>query len=73
MSTKALQIAEMMDILPEAEQDLTFELMKRLILAWDPDYTKLTPSEKRELEEAENDEYIDGNSIDWSNLKRYTV
>ncbi|MCL2811041.1 MAG: hypothetical protein FWD25_04030 [Clostridia bacterium] len=73
MSAKALQIAGMMDMLPEAEQDLAFELMKRLVLAWDPDFTKLTPSERKELEEAENDEYIDGDTIDWSNLEKYTV
>ena len=73
MSAKALQIAGMLDMLPESEQDLAFELMKRLVLAWDPDYVKLTPAERIELEEAENDEYIEEDTIDWNNLGKYTV
>ncbi len=43
------------------------ELVKRLVLAWDPDYTKLTPQELTALEEAENGEYIDAEDIDWDN------
>ena len=37
-------------------------LVKKLVLAWDPDFTKLTPSEAKRLDEAqkeiENGEYI---------------
>ena len=33
---------------------------------WDPDFTKLTPKERRELEEAENDpEFISHDEINW--------
>lgn len=39
------------------------ELVKRLVLAWDPDFTKLT------LEEAENGEYIDSENIDWDDIE----
>lgn len=36
-------------------------------LAWDPDFTKVTPKERRELEEAEADpEYVDMNDINWN-------
>ena len=31
------------------------DIIKKLVLAWDPDYTKTTPEEARELEEAEHD------------------
>jgi len=41
-------------------------LIKRLVLAWDPDYTKLTASERKALEEAEDGEYVDEDDIDWS-------
>lgn len=34
---------------------------------WDPDFTKLTPEERSRLEEAENGEYVDSESIDWDN------
>ncbi|MEG0810448.1 MAG: hypothetical protein RSD63_10820 [Eubacterium sp.] len=51
MLTKSQQIHEMVDMLPDGEQNLAFEMVKRLVLAWDPDYTKLTSSEKRQLEQ----------------------
>lgn len=41
------------------------QLVKRLVLAWDPDFTKLTPEEQKLLEAAENGEYIDSRNIDW--------
>ncbi len=55
----------MLEMLPAQEQDLAFELVKRLVLAWDPDLTKLTPDEQVRLETAENGEYIDSEDIDW--------
>ncbi len=66
MSEKTMQMAEMLDMLPENDQNLAFEIIRKLVLAWDPDFTKLTPKERKELEEAENDpEYISHNEIDW--------
>ncbi len=66
MSEKVMQIAEMIDMLPEQDQSLAYELIKKLVLAWDPDFTKVTPKERRELEEAEADpELVDMNDIDW--------
>ena len=38
----------------------------KLVLMWDPDFTKVTPKERRELEKAEADpELVDMNDIDW--------
>ncbi|MCL2053876.1 MAG: hypothetical protein FWG90_05475 [Oscillospiraceae bacterium] len=68
MSTKTMQIANMVEMLPEDEQNFAFEFIKRLVLAWDPDYTKLTAFERAALEEAENGDYIDDDDIDWDNL-----
>lgn len=66
MSSKAMQIAEMIDMLPDQEQTLACEMLKRIVLAWDPDFTKLTPKERKELEEAEADpEFISMDNIDW--------
>ena len=53
MSDMALEIARMVDMLPEDEQRLAYEVIKRFVIAWDPDFTKLTPEEARRLEEAE--------------------
>lgn len=59
------QTVSMLEMLPEQEQDFALEFIKRLVLAWDPDYTKLTPSERKELEDAENGEYINAKDINW--------
>ena len=64
--TKTIEATvNMLEMLPEQEQNLAMELVKRLVLAWDPDYTKLTPTERVHLEEAENGEYINAKDIDW--------
>ena len=55
-------------MLPDQEQNLALEIVKRLVLAWDPDFTKLTPEERRRLEAAENGEYLDLESIEWNNI-----
>lgn len=62
-------ISDMVSYLPENEQTLVFEFVKRIVLAWDPDFTKLTPQEEKELNEAreqiKNGEYysLDDDSI----------
>ena len=68
MSEKTMQIAEMLDMLPEQEQDFAFELIKKLVIAWDPDFTKATPKERKALEEAENSGYVSESEIDWDNI-----
>lgn len=47
------------------------ELLKRIVLAWDSDYTKLTSKEAKKLAEAENSSYVDEEDIDWDNLEKY--
>ena len=51
MSAKAAEISKMIDMLPDSEQNLAYEFIKRLVLAWDPDFTKVTPSEREALDE----------------------
>lgn len=69
MAPIAQQIADMVDMLPETDQNLAFELVKRLVLAWDPDFTKLTTAEKAELDKAaaemEAGEYVADSAIEW--------
>jgi len=50
---------------------MIYEMVKRFVLAWDPDYTKLTPQESKELEEAKNSGYVSANEIDWDHLDNY--
>lgn len=69
MSELARDTAHMLDMLPEQEQALAFEMVKRIVLAWDPDYTKLTKEETLALQEAEqelaNGEMTSHDAIDW--------
>jgi hypothetical protein len=53
----------MLEKLPESEQKLAYEFIKRLVLAWDPEYTKLTPNEALMLQEAEK-EYENGDYVE---------
>lgn len=39
-----------------------------LTLAWDPDYTKLTPEEAKSVEAAEKSGFVDDSDIDWSQI-----
>jgi hypothetical protein len=70
MSAISKQIIDMIDMLPEQEQQLAFEFIKRMVLAWDSDFTKLTPYERERLNTADkeiiNGEIVDHSSIDWS-------
>lgn len=70
MSPVAKQIVEMIDMLPEQEQQLAFEFIKRVVLAWDSDFTKLTPFERERLIKADNDilngEIVNHSEIDWN-------
>lgn len=69
MTSLTKQIIDMIDMLPENEQQLACEVLKRLVIAWDPDFKKLTPAEALQLEQAKKEieagETIGHNDIDW--------
>ena len=69
MGNTAQAIASMVDILPENDQQLAYELVKKLLLAWDPDFTKVAPEEAAQLEKAERNfdkgETVSMDEIDW--------
>ncbi len=69
MSETTREIVYLLDILPEQDKKLAYELIKKMVLAWDPDFTKLTDNEKERLELAEkeiaNNEFIEHSSINW--------
>ena len=50
----------LLECLPKTEQNFAYEFIKKLVRAWDPDWTKLTPSEK----EFENGEiFLEGDEL----------
>ena len=63
MATKVQEIARMIDMLPEQEQEL----------AWDPDFTRVTPDEAASIHAAEDSGFIPEENIDWNNLSKYEL
>lgn len=68
MSNIAMDTAKLIDMLPESDQHFAYEFVKKLILAWDPDFTKVTPEEAAEIEAAENSGFVDDSEIDWDTV-----
>ena len=69
MSTATKQAIDLMELLPESEQNFALEFIKKLVIAWDPDFTKVTPTERAGLERAqreiENGETVSHDAINW--------
>ncbi len=70
MSGIVMDAARMMEMLPEADQSFAYEFIKKLVKAWDPDFTKVTPEEADEIAAAEASGFIDEADIDWDNLDK---
>ncbi len=66
MSETTQQIADMLDMLPSEEQQFALEVMKKLVLAWDPDFTKLTADEARRLDASDKEDGVPLDAIDWT-------
>ncbi len=71
MESIAESTAKMIEILPKEEQAFAYEFVKRLVLAWDPDFTKVTADEAERIKQAEQSGFVNANEIDWDNLKKY--
>jgi len=68
MSSIAIDTAKMIDILPIEDQEFAFEFVKKLVLAWDPDFTKVTPEEAKRIAAAEASGYVSEDEVDWDNI-----
>ena len=69
MSALIQQTTQMLSLLPEEDVSIINALVKKLLLAWDPDFTKVTADEKKALDIAEKElnagEYVTEDEI-WS-------
>lgn len=68
MSDKTKELISLVDILPEKEQDFIGEVIKRVILAWDPDFTKVTSQELERIKQAEK-EFERGETVSMDDIK----
>lgn len=69
MNATVEKARDLLEVLPDDEQKFALEFIKKLVLAWDPDYTKVTKSEAerldRAMEEFENGEVVESEDINW--------
>lgn len=69
MAVNREQFIEIIDALQEDDKELVYNLAKKLVRAWDKDFTKLTPSEKTEITKGESEieagEFVKHNEINW--------
>lgn len=68
MSNVAMDAARLMDMLPEDDKNFAYEFIKKLVLAWDPDFTKVTPEEADRISEAEASGFVDEADVDWESI-----
>ncbi len=68
MSTIVMKAAQLMQSLPQSEQQFAYEFIKKLVLAWDPDFTKVTDEEKERIADAESSGFVNEDDIDWDNI-----
>lgn len=60
------EILDMLLALPEDKQEKAKTYIEKLFVEWDPDFVKLTPAEKREIEKIKKEnEYIKSEDINW--------
>ena len=71
MSNVAMDAARLMDMLPEDDKTFAYAFIKKLVLAWDPDFTKATPDEAAHIAAAESSGFVNEADIDWDNLESY--
>ena len=62
LKATTLQTAELLDILPDKDISIVNALVKKLVIAWDPDFTKVTAKERELLEES-NSEMKNGSYV----------
>ncbi|MBR4961539.1 MAG: hypothetical protein IKY52_11640 [Clostridia bacterium] len=68
MSEIVMEAARLMDVLPDADKEFAYEFIKKLVLAWDPDYTKVTAEEAARISAAEESGFVDSDDIDWDSI-----
>lgn len=63
-----MEAARLIDALPETDKAFAYEFIKKLVLVWDPDFTKVTEEEAKKISEAEESGYLNDDEIDWDNI-----
>lgn len=65
---KPEMIARLVEMLPVEDQELVLAIVKKLVLAWDPDFVKVSPNEAERIRTAEQSGYVADAEVDWDRL-----
>ena len=68
MSDMVAKAAQLMEMLPEDAQNFAYAFIQKLVQAWDPEFTKLTPDEAKRVDAAEKSGFVDDDDIDWDKV-----
>ena len=68
MSNLSIETAKLIEILPADDQRFAYEFVKKLVLAWDPDFTKVTEEEAQRIKKAEDSGFVLESDIDWDKI-----
>ena len=71
MSNIAMDAARLLDMLPDEDKNFAYQFIRKLVLAWDPDFTKVTPDEASQIDAAEKSGFLAEQDIDWEHLSAY--
>ena len=63
-----MDAAKLIDMLPDDDQRFAYEFVKKLVLAWDPDFTKVTSDEFARIRTAEDSGFVSEDDIDWDKI-----
>jgi predicted RNase H-like HicB family nuclease len=63
-----MDTARMIEMLPIEDQRFAHEFVKKLVLAWDPDFTKVTQEGAAHIKAAEESGFVPDGEIDWDKL-----
>jgi hypothetical protein len=63
-----MDTARMIDMLPLDDQRFAYEFVKKLVRAWDPDFTKVTPEEAAHIKAAEESGFVFEDEINWDSI-----
>ena len=68
MSDMAIDAARMIAMLLDDDKNFAYEFIKKLVKAWAPDFTKVTPEEAQRIKAAEENGFVADSDIDWDHL-----
>ncbi len=68
MSAMVMEAARLMEMLPEDDPSFVFEFIKKMVVAWDPDFIRLTPEEGHRLEQAQRSGFVEAPELDWPRI-----